>query len=149
MYGIGKIYLRDGRLKYEGDFVNNKFEGYGKYIFDNGDYYVGEFLNDLQHGKGKLYEKNGSLLFQGEFIKDKIEGTGKLFFKEGGYFIGQFKNSKMHGKGKIYSKEGNILYELNFINGKLISKEKKAKNNHNNHIEDIIKYSTYGITKNY
>ena len=152
MYGIGKIYLRDGRLKYQGDFVNNKLEGYGKYIFEDGDYYVGDFFNNLQHGKGKIYLKNGELLFQGEFIKDRIEGTGKLFFKEGrGYFIGSFKNSKMHGKGRIYSKEGAILYELNFINGKLISKEKKANNNNNSnkHIEDIMYYSTYGITKNY
>ena len=148
-YGIGKIYLRDGRLKYQGDFVNNKLEGYGKYIFDDGYYYLGEFLNDLQHGKGKIYKKNGNLLFQGEFIKDKIEGTGKLFFEEGGYFIGQFKNSKMHGRGKIYSKEGNILYDLNFINGQLISKEKKTTNNNNKQIEDIVKYSTYGITSHY
>jgi hypothetical protein len=152
MYGIGKIYLRDGRLKYQGDFVNNKLEGYGKYIFEDGDYYIGDFFNNLQHGKGKIYLKNGELLFQGEFIKDRIEGTGKLFFKEGrGYFIGQFKNSKMHGKGRIYSKEGAIIYELNFINGKLISKEKKTNNNNNSnkHIEDIMYYSTYGITKNY
>ena len=153
MYGIGKIYLRDGRLKYQGDFVNNKLEGYGKYIFEDGDYYIGDFFNNLQHGKGKIYLKNGELLFQGEFIKDRIEGTGKLFFKEGrGYFIGQFKNSKMHGKGRIYSKEGAIIYELNFINGKLISKEKKTNshnNNSNKHIEDIMYYSTYGITKNY
>ena len=55
----------------------------------------------------------------------------------------------MHGRGKIYSKEGNILYDLNFINGQLISKEKKTTNNNNKQIEDIVKYSTYGITSHY
>ena len=32
--------------QYEGEYVNGKFEGKGKYIFINGGYYIGEFKND-------------------------------------------------------------------------------------------------------
>ena len=40
--GKGIIYLRDGRIKYEGNFVNNLFEGYGRYNFESGQYYIGQ-----------------------------------------------------------------------------------------------------------
>ena len=38
---------------YEGDFVNDKYEGNGKYIFENGEYYIGEEKDGLRNGKGK------------------------------------------------------------------------------------------------
>jgi len=40
---------------YEGDFINGEIEGNGKYIFENGNYYIGQFKNDLRNGKGILY----------------------------------------------------------------------------------------------
>ena len=43
---------------YEGEMKNNKFEGYGKYIWENGEYYIGQFVNNLRHGKGILYYNN-------------------------------------------------------------------------------------------
>ena len=36
---------------YEGDFINDKFEGIGKYILENGIYYIGEWKNGLRNGK--------------------------------------------------------------------------------------------------
>ena len=30
--GKGTVYYSNGKIMYEGDFVNDKFEGYGKYI---------------------------------------------------------------------------------------------------------------------
>ena len=29
-------------------------------VYENGEYYIGEFKNDLRHGKGILYHKNGN-----------------------------------------------------------------------------------------
>ena len=55
------IYFKD---KYEGEFVNGKFEGKGKYIYeDNGEYYIGEWKNNLQHGRGIMYYKNGDIKY--------------------------------------------------------------------------------------
>ena len=36
-HGKGKIYYNNGDIKYDGDFVNGKFEGNGKYIWENGE----------------------------------------------------------------------------------------------------------------
>jgi len=54
-----------------------------KYIYENGDYYIGEWLNNLKLGKGKLYYKNGKIKYEGDFIKDKFEGNGKYIYENG------------------------------------------------------------------
>ena len=69
--------------KYEGFTKNNKPEGYGKYIYENGNYYIGQWLNDLRHGKGTLYYKNNTIKYEGDFVKDKYEGYGKYIWEDG------------------------------------------------------------------
>ena len=123
MHGKGIIYLNN-RIKYDGDFVNNKFTGFGKYYFENGDYYVGQLKDDMQHGKGKIYDKNGNIRFEGEFVNDHMNGIGKLYI-ENGYYISQFVNGKMVGKGKLYSNNGAFIGEYYFINGKMVNAAQK------------------------
>ena len=59
---------------YEGDFINGKFEGNGKYILENGVYYLGEWKNSLRHGKGIIYYSNGNIMYDGEFVDGNIFG---------------------------------------------------------------------------
>ena len=77
--GEGKLCFKNDEKIYEGDFVDNKFQGIGKYIDEDGDYYEGEWLNDKKHGKGKEYYKNGDIKYEGEFIDDKYQGYCRLF----------------------------------------------------------------------
>ena len=44
---------------YEGDWINNKREGYGIYYQKNGEYYKGHWKSGLTYGEGELYNKNG------------------------------------------------------------------------------------------
>ena len=48
MNGKGSLYYSSGNKKYEGDFINDKFEGNGKYFYENGNYYIGQFKNNLR-----------------------------------------------------------------------------------------------------
>ena len=116
--GKGILYYKNGNIKYDGDFINDKFEGNGKYIWKNGEYYIGQWKNNLMNGKGIIYYKNGNIKYDGDFINDEYEGEGKYIYEDGDYYIGQFKNSLRHGKGILYHKNGNIKYEGDFINDK-------------------------------
>ena len=103
----------------EGKFINGKLEGNGKYIWENGQYYIGQWKNGKKHGKGIIYYKDGTIMYEGDFVNDKKEGNGKFIWKNGKYYIGEWKNNKKNGKGKDYFSNGNILYEGDYINGKL------------------------------
>ena len=102
-----------------GNFVNGKLEGKAKYIWENGNYYIGQFKNGKKNGKGIIYYKNGNIMYEGDFVNDKKEGNGKFIWKNGAYYIGEWKNNKKHGKGADYNKKGNIVYEGEYINGKI------------------------------
>ena len=78
LYGIkwnGKIY----------DKTNNKFcelkngKGYIKeYDYDGKLIYEGEYLNGERNGKGKEYFR-GKLIFEGEYLNGKRNGKGKEY----------------------------------------------------------------------
>ena len=72
-HGKGKVYYKNGDIKYDGDFVNDKCEGNGKYIYEGGKYYIGQLLNGKRHGKGKVYYKNGDIKYDGDFVNDKYQ----------------------------------------------------------------------------
>jgi len=58
--GKGKIeeYYDNGKLKYEGEYLNGKPNGKGKGYYDNGKLrYEGECLYGIPNGKGKEYYK--------------------------------------------------------------------------------------------
>ena len=44
-HGKGKEYYKNGNIKHEGDFAFGKFEGNGKYFYENGDCHIGYFVN--------------------------------------------------------------------------------------------------------
>ncbi len=43
--GKVKIWYENGNIECKSVWINDKFDGYGKYIFENGDYYIGEMKN--------------------------------------------------------------------------------------------------------
>ena len=95
----------------------DKYNGFGKLIFDNGYYYIGQFKDNIPNGKGNAYDQNGNLMYEGDFINGVREGNGKLIVDNGYYYIGQFKDNIINGKGNVYDKNGNVMYEGDFING--------------------------------
>ena len=54
--------------------VNNE-----KYIYENGNYYIGQIKNDLPNSKGKEYDYYGKLRFEGEYSNDEKNGKCKEY----------------------------------------------------------------------
>ncbi len=69
--GKGKEFYKNGNIKYDGDWANDKLKGYGKYIYEDGTYYIGKFRNNLRHGRGSIYNKNDNLLLNSIWVNDK------------------------------------------------------------------------------
>ena len=66
--GEGKDYYPDGKIKYEGKFLNDKYEDdNGIFYFENGNYYTGQFKNGKMNGNGYIIDKNNNLITSGLF----------------------------------------------------------------------------------
>ncbi len=64
-HGQGKFFYQDGG-RYEGEWKENKMNGYGKLFYQSDKIaYEGEWVNDQFHGWGKLYNENPVPLSQG------------------------------------------------------------------------------------
>jgi hypothetical protein len=95
--GLGKLYLNTGELKYDGNFVNSKFQGRG-ILYQNGvKIYDGEFENDVYWGSGISYYE----------ISENIE------------YDGEWVNGFKHGQGTLYSDSQEIVYSGLFHNNEI------------------------------
>ena len=63
-------------MLYDGDFINGEFpNGIQIFKLNDGEYYVGQFKNDLFHGKGILYNSDGTIKQKGNWINDEFVGN--------------------------------------------------------------------------
>ena len=63
-----------------GHFNNGKAEGEGKYIWNSGAVYEGEFKQGLKHGMGKWQKGmgDGADVYKGQYENDKRNGYGSF-----------------------------------------------------------------------
>ena len=94
--GYGRLIQAHGF--YIGMFKNSRFEGYGKYFYNDGRIYEGEFLDHKYHGWGTFFEIDGEK-YIGDFKKGIKEGVGTYEYRDGSKYEGLWKNGKRHGKG--------------------------------------------------
>lgn len=116
--------------KYEGDFVNGKWEGYGKYWSSKGSYYEGEFFYGRWDGEGTLTLKDGST-YKGHFDSGYLNGlftvTDKRFNQEEVYFMFGEKVSKEDFEGIFGKRYGKPKKEKVSIFQKIINFFKKSE----------------------
>ena len=98
-------------------FISNIGTGYGKCLFENGDYYLGNLKEGIPQGIGTLFGKDNNKKFEGKFDKGKAV-NGTYFFENGEFYKGSLKNNKYQGHGQLFDKNGNIKYDGEYNNGK-------------------------------
>lgn len=101
--------------RYEGEFKDGLFHGWGIYTYRTGDRYEGEFAGDLKHGKGTLTYANGDK-YMGEFARDMKAGRGTLLFGNGDKYVGAFADDGLTGQGTMIYANSNA-YTGEFRNG--------------------------------
>jgi len=103
---------------YEGDVLNELFEGQGCLYFSNGDTYRGQFSQDMFEGNGEYIYQSGDK-YKGPFSKDVFHGIGTYIFADGSVEKGKFHQDKRVGKFFHYDKDTNEYYEIIYNNDKV------------------------------
>ena len=65
-------------------------DGYGKYNYDSGDSYIGEFRNNLRDGTGTYY--GADFRYVGNYRNNKREGDGVCRYDNGNIKSGLWMN---------------------------------------------------------
>ena len=104
-HGHGKITFpgvngQKGSEEYDGDWVEDKMDGYGRYQFTSGAVYQGEWKTGKMHGEGKIVNADGT----------SYEGT--------------WENNLYHGEGKFVDAD-QVVWEGIFVHGSYESKIQK------------------------
>ena len=130
----GKEYNYDGKIIYEGDYLNDQRNGKGKIYYKNDKLkYEGEFMNGLKNGKGVLYNRNHDIKYEGEILNGKKNGKGKVYKIYNNYSIYNTEYKSIlyeDNKYNHYSNSSNIKSKsIKIFSGKYLNgKEKKEKN---------------------
>lgn len=85
---------------YEGEFYNGMIQGHGKFVFKNGQVYVGDWKNNKMEGKGVLTYPSKKE-YKGSFLKGLRWGQGSLRWPDGRRYEGGWKHDKQDGEGKF------------------------------------------------
>jgi hypothetical protein len=128
--------------KYIGDWSNDKFNGYGRFIDVQGNIYEGIFENNLMK-EGKYETLNGMYLYKGSWLNGKKHGYGKETTNEIEY-TGQFIEDLKHGKGNINLKFQEEKYEGEFSNGEITGKGTYYWKNGNTYTGQFLKGKIHG-----
>lgn len=96
------------QYRYEGDYKNNKREGFGIFNMPNNDKYEGEFQNNKYNGKGKYIWGDGSW-YEGGFNNDQKDGKGVMYFDNGAKINGLWKEDNPIDVNLV---EDNIIDEV-------------------------------------
>lgn len=64
-----------GKEEYDGDWVEDKMQGIGRYSFTSGAVYVGQWHKGKMHGRGKITNADGTT-YDGEWSENVMNGEG-------------------------------------------------------------------------
>ena len=136
--GKGAIFYLGIKEKYMGDFVFAEKQGRGVYIHNdtntfegiyrkdnrvkglfttyNGDWYVGEFANEIFNGKGKFFNRAKEYIYEGDFKDGVQEGFGQTITSQGHKYVGMYKDNEYNGKVKLYIND-TLISDAHYVDG--------------------------------
>ena len=88
----GKLYDKDGKLVYEGEYKHGEKDGKGTYYYPNGAKYEGDFVKNQKEGNG-VYHWDDNKRWEGTWANNKMDGPGT-------YYEGDNSKALAYQKGK-------------------------------------------------
>ncbi|KAJ8556366.1 hypothetical protein K7X08_023124 [Anisodus acutangulus] len=96
-------YYMSGR--FEGDWVDGKYDGYGVETWARGSRYRGQYRQGLRHGFG-VYRFFTGDVYAGEWSNGQSHGCGVHTCEDGSRYVGEFKWGVKHGLGHYHFRNG-------------------------------------------
>ncbi|XP_074562843.1 uncharacterized protein LOC141819445 [Curcuma longa] len=99
------VYNFFGKGRYEGDWVDGKYDGYGIESWARGSRYRGQYLMGMRHGYG-VYKFYSGDSYAGEWVGGQSHGVGAQTCSDGSSYFGEFKCGIKHGFGYYHFRNG-------------------------------------------
>ncbi|XP_020586694.1 phosphatidylinositol 4-phosphate 5-kinase 4-like [Phalaenopsis equestris] len=99
------VYHFFGLGRYEGDWVNGEYDGYGIERWAKGSRYCGQYSHGGRHGFGFYRFYNGDS-YAGEWVAGQSNGRGVQSCSDGSCYVGEFKCGVKHGLGFYHFRNG-------------------------------------------
>lgn len=96
-------YFVNGR--YEGDWIDGRYDGYGIESWARGSRYKGQYRQGLRHGYG-VYRFYTGDTYAGEWYNGQSHGFGVQTCSDGSCYVGEFKCGVKHGLGCYHFRNG-------------------------------------------
>lgn len=104
---------RNNAMIYEGGFKDNMRNGLGREYVYGKLRYEGSFLRDAYEGDGKLFDGNARLIYEGSFSLGKYGGDGTEYDPKTGYpvFQGKYLDGSRMEAGIEYGAHGTPIFD--------------------------------------
>ncbi|XP_020226644.1 phosphatidylinositol 4-phosphate 5-kinase 2 isoform X2 [Cajanus cajan] len=106
--GSGKYLWQDGCM-YEGEWKRGKAWGKGKFSWPSGATYEGEFKWGRMEGLGTFTGSEGDT-YRGSWSSDRKQGYGQKRYANGDFYEGCWKRNVQEGEGRYVWRNGNEYY---------------------------------------
>jgi hypothetical protein len=91
--------------RYEGDWIDGKYDGFGIESWARGSHYRGQYRQGLRHGYG-VYRFYTGDSYSGEWFNGQSHGFGVQTCSDCSCYVGQFKFGVKHGLGCYHFRNG-------------------------------------------
>lgn len=113
--GYSKCFFRNGKVHYQGPFLNDQLHGWWETFNEQGDLVsAGTYRNGLRTGLWREYNKNGSIYREGYLVNGMMNGWWRINdtegkpSREGHYTDGVPDGHHLHFEGGSLREEGNM-----------------------------------------
>ncbi len=104
-------YINADGEKYVGDFLNNMYHGKGTFTHANGNKYVGDWRFNIKNGWATYYflanDQFKGDIYTGEYKDGKFHGKATYIHANGDKFVGEYKDDYRNGQGTYYCNADN------------------------------------------
>lgn len=112
------VYYYSMSGRYEGDWIDGRYDGYGVETWARGSRYRGQYRQGLRHGFG-VYRFYTGDVYGGEWSNGQSHGCGVHTCEDGSRYVGEFKWGVKHGLGHYHFRFVFVLVFLVFCNAVL------------------------------